>query len=120
MRSVDADRQAFQRLAALLVVFLGLANQHAVLQLADCLVGPADDLLAVLEARQNLEVLLAGDPDLYGTECDFVVRPDHEHTLDVLLSNLLGVRRAPKRDRGRVGVLELLVLADRERDDRNR
>src|SRR6185436_16142155 len=81
--------------------------------------GPADDLLAFLEAREDLEVLLAGDPDLYGPEGDFVVRADNKHAFDVLLADLLGVRRAPERDGCSVRVLELLVLPDGQRDDRN-
>ena len=34
-------------------------------------------------------MLFAGDADLYGSERHFVVRPDHEDTLDVLLADFL-------------------------------
>ena len=64
-------------------------------------------------------MLLAGDPYLYGPEGHFVVRADHEDAFDVLLADLLGRLGLAEADR-RVALLERLVLADRQRDDRNR
>ncbi len=97
-----------------------LAHERAVLQFANRLVRAADDLLAGLEARQDLEVLLAGDTYLYGPEGDFVVRSDHEDALDVLACRLPSSASGRPRPDRRVARRELLVLADRQRDDRDR
>src|SRR6185437_2686828 len=68
---------------------LGLAHEHALLEIADRLVAARDDVFALGEAAQYLEVLLARHADLHGAERDLVVLADHEHAFDVLLADLL-------------------------------
>src|SRR5262245_61753677 len=84
-------------LLGLLVILLCLANERLILQFANCLVGSAHDLLAVLEAREHLEVLLAGDANADRSECYAVIGADDEHPLHVLLPNVLRRRRAAER-----------------------
>src|SRR5688500_2833069 len=82
------DVRSRLRVRLRLFLRLRLANERAVLELADRLVGPADDLLAFLEAGDHLEVLVAGDADSHGAERHLVVRADHEHAFDVPLADL--------------------------------
>src|SRR5438874_13792705 len=98
-------------------VDLRLANDCAVLELADRLVGAGNDLLTLLQSAQDLEVLLAGDTHFYGPEGHFVVFPDDKDTLDVLFADILfrlGLSKAGRRVAGR----NRFILADRQRDDR--
>src|SRR5688572_6351059 len=100
-------------------LLLRLADERAVLELADRLVGAPDDLLAFLEAGDDLEVLVTGDADGHGTEGDLVVRADHEHAFDVALADLAGRPLPAKRNRG-IRIRQRRILTDRERDDRDR
>src|SRR4051794_39565510 len=102
----------------LLRVRLRLAHECAVLQLANRLVGSRNDFLAFLETIRDLKVLLSGDPYFYGPEGHFVVRSYHEHALDVLLVEILGWTPLTEANRG-ITILQRLVLAHRQRDDRH-
>src|SRR4029077_10479297 len=86
---------------------------------ANSLIRTGDDLLILLQTAQYLEVFLAGNPSLYGPEGHFVVGPDDEHTLDILLADFLLRLRLAQAD-GRIARLQRLVLTNRERYDRNR
>ena len=80
-----------------------LLTRRSVLELANRLVGSADDLFLFLEAVDDLEVLLAGYTYLYGLEGHFVVRAHDEDALDVALSDLLRRRWSSRASRRRVG-----------------
>src|SRR4026208_2310234 len=108
---------ALRRLAGLFRCFLLCAHGCAILELADGLIGTADDVLAFLETGEHLEVPLTRDTNLYGAEGDFVVGADDEDTLDIPLADFLRRRPLGERERG-IGLDA--VLPHCQRDDRNR
>src|SRR5262245_51316646 len=92
--SVKNDRSLLSQIACIAkrIASESGMNPGAVLELADGLIAPGDDLVALSQAVEHFEVVFSRDADANGPE-ECKAAPYHEHSLG------LAVRPAPGRAR---------------------